>query len=1099
MSTAERRTVAVLFSDLSGFTALSESMDPEDVRDLVDALFARFRRVIELRGGTIDKFIGDAVMAVFGAPVAHEDDALRAVRAALGMQEEIGAFNRERGLSLGLRVGVNLGEVLWGGVGGDRATAMGDAVNVAQRLESAARPGSVLVSAAVRAAAAGRVRFHDAGEFALKGRKEAVRAHEAVPGDPGGAESAVIDGVGGALHGRQPELDRLMAAWTSGSPRVLVVEGEAGIGKSRLLADLRRRVRASGGGAAVFAGRALQEAPLSLAPFAEIARQAAGSPANVPGWFAGVLGEGSVAARQADLIALSLGFPVSEERRGLIDGAAARDETLPAWRAWIRALAANRPVLLCIEDLHWADTATCELAAALAAAAPAGRALVVASTRPCNRTLPGDVLHLGELPADAVRSVAQSVLGDPLSDGLAQFFVRQSGGNPYYAEELARHLRRQGLVAGRPLALAGSPDRVPDTLLGVLVARLDAQSPACRESLKAASVLGRVFWPALLPDGSAAALEEARDASLVVSSPVSVLPEEPALQFRHALLRDAAYGLLTKRDRAALHRGAAEALEPRAASAGRGALTLAAGHREAAGDPAGAARLHRQVAEESSMENPSESYAAGLEAVRLEDSAESRILLGHACLVLGRIAEAIPHAAAALELAGDDGVLRARAAILRANLDLHTGDFAHALEVATSGIDARLGATWDYHRRGIRCRALGGLGRTEEALAETVGASGASEQGREVEVARAFLLGERGAILLRLTRIEEALEAHRQAREAHIRLKNPLGISGSVNNIATLLFRLNRTEEALAGLQESLASARSLGARHGIAISLTNIGACLNRLRRWQESEAALREALAIRSETGAVVSSGSIYLNLARALSMQGRVDECVAVLDEGRSGAEALPDPLPWLRLTVRRAWIELDRGGGDAGAMLAAIRRRMGDRPEFAAEPIGLELVATAGFLEARLAAREGRIEEALRLLGQVIPSFDRSDNGDDAAAARLLAVRLGAPDGESLAARALKDARAIPHPALAAEALAVLAQLDVRAGRKDQARARLAESAEIAKSVQEQLETIRILTVRGEAFDSLGSAAESDAARREAAEIGRRIGAQGLAPF
>ncbi|MCC6740521.1 MAG: adenylate/guanylate cyclase domain-containing protein, partial [Planctomycetia bacterium] len=119
MPFAERRTVAILFSDLSGFTSLSETMDPEDVRDLVDALFARFRREIEARGGTIDKFIGDAVMAVFGAPVAHGDDALRAVRAALAMQREIAAFNAERGLALKLRIGVNAGEVLWGGVGGD--------------------------------------------------------------------------------------------------------------------------------------------------------------------------------------------------------------------------------------------------------------------------------------------------------------------------------------------------------------------------------------------------------------------------------------------------------------------------------------------------------------------------------------------------------------------------------------------------------------------------------------------------------------------------------------------------------------------------------------------------------------------------------------------------------------------------------------------------------------------------------------------------------------------------------------------------------------------------------------------------------------------
>ncbi|MBI2922410.1 MAG: adenylate/guanylate cyclase domain-containing protein [Planctomycetes bacterium] len=179
-SPGERRTVTVLFSDLSGFTSLSEHMDPEDVTDIIDALFKRFRARIEKEGGTIDKFIGDAVMAVFGAPNAHDDDPLRAVRAGIGMQEEIAAFNREKNLTLALRVGINTGEVLWGSVGGDRPTAMGDAVNVAQRLEGAARPGTVLVSAAVEKAARGQVKFAGHDAVMVKGRAEQVEVFEAV-------------------------------------------------------------------------------------------------------------------------------------------------------------------------------------------------------------------------------------------------------------------------------------------------------------------------------------------------------------------------------------------------------------------------------------------------------------------------------------------------------------------------------------------------------------------------------------------------------------------------------------------------------------------------------------------------------------------------------------------------------------------------------------------------------------------------------------------------------------------------------------------------------------------------------------------------------
>ncbi|MCE9581114.1 MAG: adenylate/guanylate cyclase domain-containing protein, partial [Planctomycetes bacterium] len=155
----ERRILTVVFSDLSGFTSLSERMDPEDVTDIIDGLFRRLRATIEGFGGTVDKFIGDAVMAVFGAPVTHEDDPLRAVRAGLAMHREVAAFNKERKLDLALRIGINTGEALWGSVAGDRPTAMGDAVNVAQRMEAAARPGSVLVTRNVERATFRKIEY----------------------------------------------------------------------------------------------------------------------------------------------------------------------------------------------------------------------------------------------------------------------------------------------------------------------------------------------------------------------------------------------------------------------------------------------------------------------------------------------------------------------------------------------------------------------------------------------------------------------------------------------------------------------------------------------------------------------------------------------------------------------------------------------------------------------------------------------------------------------------------------------------------------------------------------------------------------------------
>ena len=241
---SERRYVTILFADVSGYTRLSEFMDPEDVQDLINDLFLRLRVVIEANGGTVDKFIGDAVMAVFGAPAAHEDDPVRAVRSAIAMLGVIAAFNAERGTTLRMRLGVNAGEVLWGGVGGDRATATGDAVNVAQRLESSAEPGSIVVSKSVERASAMRVRYRPLGRVQLKGREEPVEAFEAVSEFSGVTEYRLAGAAPAPFVGRESEIARLEAAVSfSGPTAAVLIQGEAGVGKSRLLAELRRRLR----------------------------------------------------------------------------------------------------------------------------------------------------------------------------------------------------------------------------------------------------------------------------------------------------------------------------------------------------------------------------------------------------------------------------------------------------------------------------------------------------------------------------------------------------------------------------------------------------------------------------------------------------------------------------------------------------------------------------------------------------------------------------------------------------------------------------------------------------------------------------------------
>ncbi|MBI3097935.1 MAG: adenylate/guanylate cyclase domain-containing protein [Planctomycetes bacterium] len=272
---SERRTVTVLFSDLQGFTSLSEGSDPEEVRELIEALFTRLRAAIEAQGGTVDKFIGDAVMAVFGGEQAHEDDALRAVRAGLVMQSEIASFNQEKSLSLELRIGINSGEVVYGAIAGEKATVMGDAVNVAQRLEAACRPGGILISAAVERATRGSVRTTRLDEITLKGRQERVQPYEATGLLVTDRRYRRAGAEARPMIGRERELSRLRALFEARKPAFVLIEGEAGIGKSRLIWEFHQYLTGVEDGVSWNLGHCREMGPLPMDPWAEMLRKRA--------------------------------------------------------------------------------------------------------------------------------------------------------------------------------------------------------------------------------------------------------------------------------------------------------------------------------------------------------------------------------------------------------------------------------------------------------------------------------------------------------------------------------------------------------------------------------------------------------------------------------------------------------------------------------------------------------------------------------------------------------------------------------------------------------------------------------------------------------
>ena len=570
----ERRIVSVLFADLVGFTPLSERLDPEDVATIQDAYFAAVRDTIARYGGVLEKFIGDAAMAVFGVPAARDDDAERAVRAGLaliGAVEQLGARLELEPGELQLRVGVNSGEVVHATDGPDAGRVTGDTVNTAARLQTAARPGSVLIGELTAFAVAEAIETAAAGPVELKGKGEPVRAAEAVGPRSQPSREEALGGMRAPTLGRDAELDRLRGAAERASrehtaARTLIV-APPGVGKSRLLAELEGSV-----GGTVLRGRVR---PQATAPYETVTQLlAAAGPADL----SPALAEAGVAPARAVV--------VEEEVRRLLDGAstaatpggdlaAEREARFDAWITAIDALAPESETWL-VEDVHWAGG---DLLAFLdhAGRAPTrhGR-LVVATARPslleadpawCET----DRLDLAPLPAKEAGALVAALLGAALPQPLVDAIVERSDGTPLFIEELLRTWASVGTLVrrGDRWELTVEPDRVvlPPTVQAIYAAQLDDLPPDARLLARRGSVAGR-----RVPTAALDALEIRNTDGLdglrrraLLAGPMQDAVTGEAYAYRHALLRDAGYASLARAERARLHVAMAGWLESVAA------------------------------------------------------------------------------------------------------------------------------------------------------------------------------------------------------------------------------------------------------------------------------------------------------------------------------------------------------------------------------------------------------------------------------------------------------------------------------------------------------------------------------------------------------
>jgi class 3 adenylate cyclase/tetratricopeptide (TPR) repeat protein len=547
-----RKTVTILFSDVAGSTAMGEKLDPESLREVMGRYFAVMSAAIERHGGTVEKFIGDAVMAVFGLPQAHEDDALRAVRAALDMRTGLDALNedleRRYGVTMANRTGVNTGEVVTDEAAGNQRLATGDAVNVAARLEQAAPAMETLLGALTHALVRDAVEVEAVEPLELKGKSERVPAYRLL-GLASRERAAATP-----LIGRADELGALRAAAAAagadGSGRLVTVVGEAGVGKSRLLREFTDGLE---GSATVIRGRCLPYGEgITFWPIAEAVRAAAGITDADP-----------IAAAREKVLRLAGGDAEVAERVesaiGLVPAVFAVEETFLGVRRLFEILAADGSLVVVLDDVHWAEPTLLELVADVVERVDRP-CLVVATARPEYLDREDAVpdgpraarIMLERLGADAAAAMAEQLLGEARVDpATVARIVTASDGNPLFVEQMAAMLDEH---------VPGTELDVPPTILALLAARLDRLAQPERAVLEPAAVAGLTFPRAavteLVAEGDREHVPErlsSVERRRFIRSHAAVMGDPNSFQFEHILVRDAVYRRLLKRTRAQMH------------------------------------------------------------------------------------------------------------------------------------------------------------------------------------------------------------------------------------------------------------------------------------------------------------------------------------------------------------------------------------------------------------------------------------------------------------------------------------------------------------------------------------------------------------------
>jgi len=557
MPSSERKVATMLFADLVGSTALAASEDPEHTRVVLDRFYEAITEEIEATGGTVEKFAGDAVLAVFGVPVAHEDHAERALHAALAIRARVRHLFGER---LRLRIGVNTGEVVAGAPRMGSSFVSGDAVNVAARLEQGAAPDEILVGERTAALVGAAFALSEPRTIEAKGKHGGVAARLVI----GALATVRPRGIlGQAFVGRDRELGTLAAAYRRvaerRTPSVVAVIGEPGVGKSRLLAELAHRLSRLKPVPLQRTGRCLSYGRgLTYRPMGDVLRQDLGLlDSDSPALALERLGDRAI-------LGLSLGLDVAADLHPQV----VRERLAQAWIAHLDERARQAPVVLVIEDVHWAEEPLIELLRTLRKRA-SGPLLLITTARPeaADRLATDIRVELDPLTTVAAGDMVTALVGEGLPDAVRDLVVVRAEGNPFFIEELLATLIDRGKIRRSDgtwmVQEAIDAGDLPDTIQAVLAARIDLLPAAEKRALQAASVVGRVFWdaPVFAVSDAEADLAVLERRSFVHRAEESSVVGEVEYSFKHQLTREVAYASLPRAERGRLHAALGRYLE----------------------------------------------------------------------------------------------------------------------------------------------------------------------------------------------------------------------------------------------------------------------------------------------------------------------------------------------------------------------------------------------------------------------------------------------------------------------------------------------------------------------------------------------------------